>query len=106
MGSGQSVAHHPNRLNGVERANLPLYLLVAAESFHSASQFMPDLDSIDKAAPEDKERAVRRGELYAGVWSFFIALIIAQATNSSIPLFLWLAVTGGTFAIYEYHLRR
>ncbi len=86
--------------------NLPLYLLVAAESFHSASQFMPDLDDIDKSDPADKEAAVRRGELYAGIWSFVIAVIIAQATDSTIPLFLWLAVNGVTFAIYEFHLWR
>ena len=84
---------------------LTLYLLVGAETFHSSSQFMPDLDKIGNEPYQDNVTAVRKGEMFSGAWSFLIALIIAQATKSAAPLAIWLAITAATFGIYEYHLR-
>jgi hypothetical protein len=86
--------------------NLSLYLLVAAETVHSAPQFMPDLDTLAESPYDDKVRSVRRGELLGGAWTLLIALIISHATDSTVPLVIWLLTSAAIVAIYEFHLRK
>jgi hypothetical protein len=90
----------------VNDQKLTLYLLVGAETFHSTSQFMPDLGDVHDQPYETHVDDVRRGEVYSGAWSFVIALIIAHATNSAVPFAIWLAVTAASCGVYEYHLRQ
>ena len=89
----------------MNKQNAPLFILVAAETFHSQSQFLPQLEDLRKDPYDKHWRTVRTGQIYSGVWSFVIAVVVAKVTDSAIPYAIWLAGTALTCAISEYQMR-
>lgn len=89
----------------VDSKQIPLLITVAAETFHSHSQFAPDMETLRDDPYHRHKGQVQRARQYACIWSFMIAVAVAYATDSTAAIWIWIVVTAGSYMLYEYNMR-
>lgn len=90
----------------VDSKVIPLWITVAGETFHSHSQFAPSLEEVRDDPYHKHKKTMDQARTYACIWSFAIAFAAAYATNSAVPLGIWIAVTAISYYLYEYNMRK